>query len=777
MIMRGIAFSFFILILLLANISATEIIIEEQIIEFSDITRTDRSIVLSLPADAEVSYFSFELTGPEVVGSEQAQNITLDIGDNGTIDWAMKYQYGPLGYQNVYNNGEKTLDLSFILGNYNTTGGIFLPITAEIDKAEMKVVFSEEHYITPEVTELNRPEWHSEAPYDYDPEFCIFQDKLYVAYRSYSWRDSNQSDADIVVNSTHDGIHWQDKIIEITKAPDTEVPYTGGKRSGDYYPSMTVFKNELYCAWESDSPLSEGSTHGKDRDIVWSRFDGTSWLAPQELTAPDTQAAENIYSKNPGIKDDYRVHLYTFDNGSGEQLFAIWTANNTGDEEFPEERKGDIVISRTIDGETWTTGLDLTHYDRRYDEDYFPQLVEFETPNGNALFAFWVSNNFANTDGSDWDIVYRISNDGVSWGSQYNLLNQTGVIEPGDSAKAIDDDPSVIVYNNKLYAIWRTSNPTLTNGDDIDIVFSYTSDGVNWSKPKELTLESDSAFNNRPNAVVYQDNLVVLWRSITPDDSGVIELRLFNKTLNKWTDPVTISPKGEGGDDYSADIVAFDDKIMIVWVTQDNITTRGRDSDVVVRWLIPRNGTPEVALDVGCIGEYNDKWLFGKRTLQEGKIQKIDFTNKLQNLLKNTNWVMQNTIKDEFRNDVYYIPINMYFSSPGRVTLKSLQIQYNYSYLVPDLSLKLTEYISKLSADGDSEEDVLITLRFESDTNGKLRIKNLKIRYAKTTETRQYPELICIGTLIVCLIILGILLKIAPFKPVKSKKKNKEKKS
>jgi hypothetical protein len=126
--------------------------------------------------------------------------------------------------------------------------------------------------------------------------------------------------------------------------------------------------------------------------------------------------------------------------------------------------------------------------------------------------------------------------------------------------------------------------------------------------------------------------------------------------------------------------------------------------------------------------------------------------------------MMQNTIKDEYNNDILFIPINAYLSGPGKISLKSLEIRYNYSFTVPDLSSKLTEYIKNVGKDEISGDKVKVTLRFESDTNGDLHIKNLKVRYATPSKTQQYPEIICLIGLGIILIILGILIKVAPFK-------------
>lgn len=754
------------LILLLNITTAEELSYEDRFITFTNTSKLDRSITIELPKDAEVSHFSFELVGPIEPGPVQPWNVTLDIGGNGTIDWALKHEYGALGHQTVFNNNKRELAIGFVPGNYNTTGAIYLPNGVEITKAELDVVFHQEDYISP-VTELNRPEWHAEAPYDYDPEMCIYQDRLYVAYRSYNWHDSNQSDADIVINSTADGINWQDRTIELTKAPDTEVPYTGGKRAGDFYPSLAVFLDKLYCAWGSASDLPLGSTHGTDRDIVWTRLDGSTgaWEEPQELTAPDDNAAEDVYSENPGMKDDYRVQLCTFDDGTTQQLFAIWTANNTGDEWFPEERKGDIVISKTTDGKTWSAGLDLTHDDRRYDEDNLPQLVEFEINGENALFAFWVTNNDRITNGSDWDIVYRYTLDGETWSDNFDLMEGCGVAEPVDSDTAIDDDPALIVYENKLYVLWRTSNPDLTDGTDIDIVMSYTGNGLNWSKPIELTPETDLLFNNRPKAAVYQDKLAVMWRTITPYDQGQIALQLFDSGSRIWQEPMIVSPAGEGGNDYSVDLLAFRDKLMYAWVTEDNITTRGADADVVVQFMVPQNGTPDIEIDFGDRTNNNDDWGAGFDNMPPNREMHYNFTLSLQEHLSDKDWLARNTVEDEYENQVYFIPITAYFSSPGRVTLQNVNIEYNYSIGSPDLSKKLMEFLS--SADTGSGKNVQVKLTFGSNTNGKLIVRDLLVVYAKPSEPQQYPELVCVVVLAVILIGIGLLIKFSGRSPRK----------
>ena len=80
----------FLIILLLLSVMAqgSELTKSEHTIAFTNISKTDRSLVLSLPSDAAVTYFSFDVVGPVEPGLNQPKNLSLDIGDNGTIDWS-----------------------------------------------------------------------------------------------------------------------------------------------------------------------------------------------------------------------------------------------------------------------------------------------------------------------------------------------------------------------------------------------------------------------------------------------------------------------------------------------------------------------------------------------------------------------------------------------------------------------------------------------------------------------------------------------------------------
>ena len=126
-------------------------------------------------------------------------------------------------------------------------------------------------------------------------------------------------------------------------------------------------------------------------------------------------------------------------------------------------------------------------------------------------------------------------------------------------------------------------------------------------------------------------------------------------------------------------------------------------------------------------------------------------------------------MNDDFENNILYLPITTYLSSPGAITLRSLEIEYNYSFTVSDLSNALNSYIIE-NKDESSNDDLKIPLRFDSIANGNLKVQNLKVIYTASTESEEYPEVFCIIIIGVILIIIGVLIKIMKPKPKKGNK-------
>ena len=205
-------------------------------------------------------------------------------------------------------------------------------------------------------------------------------------------------------------------------------------------------------------------------------------------------------------------------------------------------------------------------------------------------------------------------------------MRNAAVKESSESENAIDDDPFVLIFNDKLYVIWRTSNPNISQDNDIDIVMSSTTDGFNWTKPIELTPKDDKLFDNRPRAAIYNNDLAIIWRAVEENDEGTIILRVFNETSNQLSKQIKISPLNEGGDDYSPDILTFKDLLYIGWVTQDNITTRGVDSDLVIRSVKPNLDAAMFALNIGDNTKYNEGWIIKKTRPDQNKKVEVDFT-------------------------------------------------------------------------------------------------------------------------------------------------------
>jgi hypothetical protein len=139
----------------------------------------------------------------------------------------------------------------------------------------------------------------------------------------------------------------------------------------------------------------------------------------------------------------------------------------------------------------------------------------------------------------------------------------------------------------------------------------------------------------------------------------------------------------------------------------------------------------------------------------------IDFTENLNSHLNNRTWQIKYTFEDEYRNHIFQIPIITYFSDPGSIELNKLKIQYNYSFPIPDLSEQLNGLIKSV---GESHgQEIKVTLRFESATNGELEIKNLELVYSHPTTASDYPEILCLAIIVVIVIVIALVIKFARF--------------
>lgn len=682
------------------------------------------SMEIQVPADANVTTAQMDIS-TVTFGDKYPRNPELRMTDiSDPVVWAYTdVGYGDLGHQIYFNNSVATKEIAYQPSRIDRTTGIYLPKGADIKSARLNLTAIEYDYWEPGVIQLNPADWGNNPPSDMDPHLVVWDGKLICAFRSYNWDVTNQTDGDLVINYSTNGVDWQPAPIEISKHPDTEIPYLGGLRCGDYHPSAVVKNNELWIAWASESDYTDqigfgndnGITDGVDRDIVIRKINNldnptSGWV---EITAPAKNAEEDTYSINDDTfllaKDDRRVQITEF-NG---KFWVTWIANNTGTEKFTgnDLRIGDVMVSSSATGAdtTWSQGVNLCAGDPWYGADYWSQLAVFNS----KLYCMWVTNDTTKTNGTDWDVVYRSTSDGVSW-SGYQEVSE---IDDGDWS---DDDCRMIVYNNELYAIWRTRNDEIAQGPDFDIVMRSSSDGVNWGQITEVGYVWNGAFDNKPYAIEFDNELYVLWRTEMGGD-GDFFARSYHD--GDWTEQQQLNPRVGNGDNFYITAAEFKNKLYAAWVTEDDELTEDDDYDVVIRSMIPSNLPLLVKLDIGADGgsyDYNSG--LTKTTVT------LNIKDKLQSLVDDPPSSVYHFF-DDYGNEMVNISLPLEITGPGKVRFDGLDIVYDATLRTRNFNEHVNEYL-KNRQDSVVDGQITVPLTLSAQNDAKLKLSNLQVDYS-----------------------------------------------
>ncbi len=755
-----------------------------------------------IPAEANVTMATVDISTMED-GGDYPENIQLFFGDSLPLDWAYRGEgHGAYGQQEYFSKGQLRVNLSYDEDKINDTIFFYLPKNANIDSASVKLTGFEYDYWENWIKEVNHPDTR---PYSWqqDPMPFEYQNRLWVFYRTYNQSEADASDADICYNYSTDGMNWLPSPRELTPSPDTPTPYPASNSPfdthlfGDFHPAVTQFNSKMGVFWGSASDyntVGNGLTNGTDRDIVCQWYDG-SWDNVVEITAPNSNANETPlessnatynYTRNPGPdpwgKDDRRPYAASF-NG---KVYVVWSANNTGNTTFHMNdyddppgndtdfwwewgRRGDILISSSSDGETWSRAMDLTAYDEWHAIDFAPSLNVF---NGK-LYCIWETNGrYCNDTGVwrkkvdvenrfDFDIVYRYTSDGTTWSDYIELTpeNDTADGETHVDFSYPDEDPRLVNYydpvknENRMYAVWRTRNPKITNGTDYDIYLQFTTDGLTWTKVGEMTAPENGNFDNKPELTVFDNKLYVVWRRLQgprweDNSDGDIVTRHWDG--KEWSVLQEITPwdgDGTGNDDFYANSIVFRDKFYTFWSTRNRGKgwPEGTDADVVYRRMEPSNLPIDVGLEIGN-GDTFKSLVSGKKLSDASPSIVVDdsynFKKSLNDLMGDSTYVANNIWEDSFGNEMVTFRMKLYIGQPGRVRVDDLNIKYTCTMNAgdgitksPDVEEnpfreKINVYLENVPAHKiDQNGDVKVKLQVTSAVKGKVKLHNLFLAY------------------------------------------------
>lgn len=310
--------------------------------------------------------------------------------------------------------------------------------------------------------------------------------------------------------------------------------------------------------------------------------------------------------------------------------------------------------TRSVSNEIKWGGIQELSYPNGNEDDTDPIMVEYNS----ELYVIWATWGDEFSTGTDWDIVYR-TYDGNSWSSIQELTSPTDtgndarpygtvyndelyiiwatndpsisdgtdwdivirsfngsdwssiteVTLTGDNGGGlIDYYPQIEVYNGNLYAIWMSEDDSITNGTDEDIVVrSY--DGISWGAIEELTLTPNTDTDLIPLLQVYKNELYAIWytydNTIATDTTGNVVMRVFNGT--EWNNTFQISTDCFASQNLRPDAIIFQDKLFVVWQNIAGICYKSYDGSSWSAAIMSVETTgPLEELEFPKIAEYND---------------------------------------------------------------------------------------------------------------------------------------------------------------------------
>jgi hypothetical protein len=284
----------------------------------------------------------------------------------------------------------------------------------------------------------------------YSPSLAVFNGKLYMAWRGVI---SNEDDQHIYYNY-FDGAKWSPQ----QRVSDGVQPATSAR------PSLAVFNGKLYMAWKG-SASATGTTD--DQHIYYNYFDGAKW-SPQQRVSDGVQPAT---SSGPSLAV-FNNKLYMAWEGSSDS--HIYYNYFDGAKWSPQQRVSDGVQPATSDR---------------------PSLAVF---NDKLYMAWWGLNSASHVD---WSMYYNYF-DGAKWSPQQAVSRASAREGEYNTAHG----PSLAFFNGKLYMAWVGS---IANSDHI--YYSYF-DGTNWSPEQRVLGAVEPETYDNPSLVVFNDKLYMAWR-------------------------------------------------------------------------------------------------------------------------------------------------------------------------------------------------------------------------------------------------------------------------
>lgn len=202
-------------------------------------------------------------------------------------------------------------------------------------------------------------------------------------------------------------------------------------------------------------------------------------------------------------------------------------------------------MALSTDGISWTkqNGAVLSGTDGSWDSGGTLRGRAVIYKDGSYLM-WYAGQDARQPGGTSWRIGYATSPDGINWAKGNN---GQPVITPTESWEDQNVSYPDVIYRDGVYHMWYATGP---EDLPIKIVYAYSFDGINWTKPADLNpvLVQDQPWENRNIAspfVLIDGNELKMWYSAysVNNETGLWQIAYATAPLSELPTPtVPITP-------------------------------------------------------------------------------------------------------------------------------------------------------------------------------------------------------------------------------------------
>jgi hypothetical protein len=180
-------------------------------------------------------------------------------------------------------------------------------------------------------------------------------------------------------------------------------------------------------------------------------------------------------------------------------------------------------------------------------------------------------------------------------------------VTPGTGSPG-ENSPAFFDAGDRLWTVWASKDPTITDGSDWDIVASWSFDGTTWSPPVEVTQKGDVYEDDSPDIIGYGGKVYVAWSAAESESqfsAANIYIRAWDGT--RWGEVVRLTPPGLRYMNDGPQMIVYQSGLFVFWRTTDPSQAEianTDDMDMVfrtydgVRWLPIAELTPPSSTEI-----------------------------------------------------------------------------------------------------------------------------------------------------------------------------------